>query len=295
MQTTAFIFPGQASQFKGMGKDLYETNTQARSLFDQANSILGFNITEIMFEGSDEDLKATKITQPSVFLHSVIKAKVLGSAIQFGAVAGHSLGEFSALVASNVLSFESALELVNIRAHAMQHACEQNPGTMAAIVGLDDTKIEEICMQITKEVVVPANYNCPGQLVISGSLKGIELAETKMIEAGAKRFIVLSVGGAFHSNLMEPVRQELERAIEKTNFSEAKCPIYQNVDAQCQTDSRIIKENLIKQLTAPVKWTQTIQHMIFDGFHNFYEVGGNGTVLSGFLKRINREIPVSSL
>lgn len=295
MTKTAFIFPGQASQFKGMGRDLYTENSDAKSLFDKADSILGFKITEVMFEGSDQDLKETKITQPSVFLHSVIKAKVLGTNYQFNAVAGHSLGEFSALVVSGVLSFQKGLELVNIRAHAMQHACEKNPGTMAAIVGLDDHKIEDICNEIKEEVVVPANYNCPGQLVISGSLKGIELAEKKMIEAGAKKFIILAVGGAFHSSLMEPARIELENAIEKTHFEKPSCPIYQNVNALPEVDSLKIKANLISQLTSPVKWTQTMQHMISDGLNAFYEVGGNGTVLSGFLKRINREIFIKAL
>ncbi len=295
MSKVAFIFPGQASQFKGMGKDLYASNLEARTLFDEADAILGYKITEVMFEGSDEDLKATRITQPSVFLHSVIKYKVQGVNHHIDAVAGHSLGEFSALVSAGSLSFEKGLELVNIRAHAMQHACEVNPGTMAAIVGLEDDKIEQICNQIKEDVVVPANYNCPGQLVISGSLNGIALAEKKMIEAGAKRFIILAVGGAFHSSLMEPARIELANAIEKTNFEKPRFPIYQNVNAQAETEPLKIKANLISQLTSPVKWTQTMQHMIADGITEFYEVGGNGTVLSGFLKRINREIPIQTL
>lgn len=295
MTKIGFIFPGQASQFKGMGKDLYEQNEEARKMFDEADAQLGFKITEVMFEGSDEDLKATRITQPSVFLHSVIKSRVFGKDHQVKAVAGHSLGEFSALVSSGVLSFQKGLELVNIRAHAMQHACEVNPGTMAAIVGLDDEKIEGICNEITEDVVIPANYNCPGQLVISGSLNGISIAEKKMMEAGAKRFIILAVGGAFHSSLMEPARVELANAIEKTHFDNPRYPIYQNVNALPETEPLKIKANLISQLTSPVKWTQTMLHMIADGITEFYEVGGNGTVLSGFLKRINREIPVKTL
>jgi [acyl-carrier-protein] S-malonyltransferase len=295
MSKMAFIFPGQASQFKGMGKDLYEQNEEARKMFDEADAQLGFKITEVMFEGSEEDLKATRITQPSVFLHSVIKSKVFGKDHPVKAVAGHSLGEFSALVTSEVLSFQKGLELVNIRAHAMQHACEINPGTMAAIVGLDDDKIEAICHEIKEDVVIPANYNCPGQLVISGSLSGISMAEKKMIEAGAKRFIILAVGGAFHSSLMEPARVELANAIEKTLFDNPRFPIYQNVNALPETEPQKIKANLISQLTSPVKWTQTMHNMIADGIKEFYEVGGNGTVLSGFLKRINREIPVKTL
>lgn len=295
MTKIAFIFPGQASQFKGMGKDLYEQNVEARKLFDEADAQLGFKITEVMFEGSDDELKATRITQPSVFLHSVIKSKLFGKDHPVDAVAGHSLGEFSALVTSGVLSFQKGLELVNIRAHAMQHACEVNPGTMAAIVGLDDEKIEGICNEITEDVVIPANYNCPGQLVISGSLNGISIAEKKMMEAGAKRFIILAVGGAFHSSLMEPARVELADAIEKTHFNNPRYPIYQNVNALPETEPLKIKANLISQLTSPVKWTQTMQHMIADGITEFYEVGGNGTVLSGFLKRINREVPVKTL
>lgn len=295
MNKKAFIFPGQASQFKGMGKDLYATNAEARNLFDEADQILGFKITEVMFEGSDDDLKATRITQPSVFLHSVIKSRVFGNHHGISAVAGHSLGEFSALVASGVLSFQTGLELVRIRATAMQHACELNPGTMAAIVGLDDDKIESICNEINEEIVVPANYNCPGQLVISGSLKGIALAEQRMMAAGAKRFIVLAVGGAFHSALMEPARIELANAIENTLFNKPVCPIYQNVNALPETEPDKIKTNLVSQLTSPVKWTQTMENMISDGIIEFFEVGGNGTVLSGFLKRINRELPVKAL
>ncbi|MBK9108071.1 MAG: ACP S-malonyltransferase [Saprospiraceae bacterium] len=295
MQKTAFIFPGQASQFKGMGKNLYEENSEARNLFDEANDLLGFKITEVMFEGSEEELRQTKITQPSVFIHSVIHAKTLGKDISYQGVAGHSLGEFSALVAAGVLSFQDGLKLVNIRAHAMQHACETNPGTMAAIVGLDDAKIEELCQSFTEDIVIAANYNCPGQLVISGSLSGIQKIETIMLAAGAKRFITLAVGGAFHSPLMEPARRELESAIDATDFKQPICPIYQNVNAAAEIEPEKIKANLKSQLTSAVKWTQTMQNMIHDGYDQFYEVGGNGTVLSGFLKRINREVPVQSI
>jgi [acyl-carrier-protein] S-malonyltransferase len=295
MNKTAFLFPGQASQFAGMGKDLFEQHETARQLFRQANEILGFNITEIMFEGSEQELKETRITQPSVFLHSVIKTLLFSKDYQIDAVAGHSLGEFSALVAAGVLDFKSGLKLVNIRAHAMQNACELNPGTMAAIVGIEDYQIEQICNSIYEETVIAANYNCPGQLVISGSLNGIDIAEKKMLAAGAKRFIKLAVGGAFHSELMEPARQELAKAIKEAEFKNPICPIYQNVDAQPETDPQMIKEKLNRQLTSPVRWTQTIQNMISDGISHFYEVGGNGTVLSGFLKRIQRDIPVNAI
>jgi [acyl-carrier-protein] S-malonyltransferase len=295
MNKTAFLFPGQASQFAGMGKDLFEQHETARQLFRQANEILGFNITEIMFEGSEQELKETRITQPSVFLHSVIKTLLFSKDYQIDAVAGHSLGEFSALVAAGVLDFKSGLKLVNIRAHAMQNACELNPGTMAAIVGIEDDQIEQICNSIYEETVIAANYNCPGQLVISGSLNGIDIAEKKMLAAGAKRFIKLAVGGAFHSELMEPARQELAKAIKEAEFKNPICPIYQNVDAQPETDPQMIKEKLNRQLTSPVRWTQTIQNMISDGISHFYEVGGNGTVLSGFLKRIQRDIPVNAI
>lgn len=295
MSKTAFIFPGQASQFKGMGKTLYATDQSARQLFDQADEWLGFKISEVMFEGSDEDLKQTRITQPSVFIHSVVSALTLGKDLSYDGVAGHSLGEFSALVAAGVLSFHDALQLVNVRAHAMQHACEVNPGTMAAVVGLEDSKIEEICEGFNEEIVVAANYNCPGQLVISGSLEGIRKIETILQAEGAKRVIVLAVGGAFHSPLMEPAKLELEKAIDETHFNVPRLPIYQNVTAIAETDPESIKANLKTQLTAPVRWTQTMENMIGDGFQQFYEVGGNGTVLSGFLKRIQRDLPVKSI
>ncbi len=295
MSKTAFIFPGQASQFRGMGKPLFENDSDARRLFQQADQWLGYKISEVMFEGSDEELRQTKITQPSVFIHSVITALTLGKEIPYDGVAGHSLGEFSALVAARVLSFEEALRLVSIRAEAMQHACEENPGTMAAVVGLDDAKIEEICTLFDEDIVVAANYNCPGQLVISGSLTGIQKIEPKLQAAGAKRVIVLAVGGAFHSPLMEPARKELEQAIDAIEFRPAQCPIYQNVTACPESDPERIKSNLKTQLTSPVRWTQTMENMIQEGFNLFYEVGGNGTVLSGFLKRIQRDIPVKSL
>lgn len=295
MSKTAFVFPGQASQFTGMGKDMYEQNELARKYFDQANEILGFKITEVMFHGSEEALKSTNITQPSVFLHSVIKMFTSENSIKPEAVAGHSLGEISALVAAGVLSFEDGLKLVQIRANAMQDACEQNPGTMAAIVGLEDEAIEKVCLQITDDIVIPANYNCPGQLVISGSMTGIKKAEEKMTAAGAKRFIILAVGGAFHSPLMEPARERLAQAIDQTVFHIPSCPVYQNVDACAHTDPDQLKNNLIAQLTAPVRWTQIMQNMIADSFTKFYEVGGNGTVLSGFLKRIDRTLAISPL
>lgn len=287
----AYVFPGQGSQFVGMGKDLYEQHEAAKQLFDQANEILGFNITEIMFSGTDEELKQTRVTQPAIFLHSVAQAAV---AKDFAPdmVAGHSLGEFSALVASKVLSFEDGLRLVYKRAMAMQAACEANPSTMAAILGLEDAKVEEVCASID-EVVVAANYNCPGQLVISGSNKGIEIACEKMKEAGAKRALPLPVGGAFHSPLMKPAEVELAKAIEETTFSEGICPIYQNVDAQPHTDPQEIKQNLISQLTAPVRWTQSVQQMVADGATHFVECGP-GKVLQGLVKKIERTAEVSS-
>ncbi|MEN0047633.1 MAG: ACP S-malonyltransferase [Bacteroidota bacterium] len=291
----AYVFPGQASQFEGMGKDMYESSALAKDLFEQANQLLGFSITEVMFEGSAEQLKETKITQPAVFLHSVIKAKMAGADFQPDVVAGHSLGEFSALVANGSMSFEDGLLLVNQRALAMQKACEMVESTMAAIVGLEDEVVEQVCDAITEEVVVAANYNCPGQLVISGSVKGIDLAVEKLKEAGAKRAIVLAVGGAFHSPLMQPAKEELQAAIENTNFSTPTCPIYQNVTAQASSDPEEIQKNLIAQLTSPVRWTQSMRNMIADGVAEFIEVGGTCKVIQGFVKRIDRRFPTRSL
>ena len=287
----AYVFPGQGAQFVGMGKDLYENFPVAKELFEKANEILGFRITDLMFDGTEEDLKQTKVTQPAIFLHSVILAKTIEN-FKPEMVAGHSLGEFSALVANGALSFEDGLKLVYQRAMAMQKACEIEPSTMAAIIGIDDNIVEEICAGID-EVVVPANYNCPGQLVISGSMKGIEIACQKLTEAGAKRALPLKVGGAFHSPLMEPARVELAEAINNTNFNTPVCPVYQNVDAKPYTDPAQIKENLIKQLTSPVKWTQIMQNMIADGMSSYTEVGP-GTVLQGLLKKVDRNIPTQS-
>jgi len=288
----AYVFPGQGAQFIGMGKDLYEASPVAQELFKKANEILGFEITEIMFSGTDEQLKETKVTQPAIFLHSVILAKVLGDNFKPDMVAGHSLGEFSALVANGVLSFEDGLKLVYQRALAMQTACEAEPSTMAAILGLEDNKVEEICAGID-EVVVAANYNCPGQLVISGSNKGIEIACEKAKEAGAKRALPLPVGGAFHSPLMEPAREKLEKAIQNTPFSKGICPIYQNVTAKAVSDIDEVKNNLIAQLTAPVRWTQTMQQMIADGCEEVIEVGP-GKVLQGLFKKVDRKFSTSS-
>lgn len=288
----AYVFPGQGSQFTGMGKDLYEQSAEAKALFEQANEILGFRISDIMFEGSAEDLKQTKVTQPAVFLHSVIKFLMQHPTPDM--VAGHSLGEFSALVANKTLSFEDGLRLVSLRANAMQKACEMNPSTMAAVLNLADDKVEEICASIQDEVVVAANYNCPGQLVISGSLKGIEIACEHMKAAGAKRALVLPVGGAFHSPLMEPAKQELQQAIEQTHFSEPICPVYQNVNAQAVSSAEEIKKNLIAQLTAPVLWTQSVQAMRKDGAVEFTEVGP-GNVLQGLIKKIDGEAVTNSL
>jgi [acyl-carrier-protein] S-malonyltransferase len=284
----AYVFPGQGSQFPGMGKDLYDNNPLAKQLFENANDILGFKITDILFSGTDEDLKQTKITQPAVFLHSVILAATIGNDFKPDMVAGHSLGEFSALVANKALGFEDALKLVYKRAMAMQKACETNPGTMAAILNLDDKVVEDICAEITKSghTVVAANYNCPGQLVISGSLEGINIACEKLKAAGAKRALVLPVGGAFHSPLMEPARVELEAAINTTTFSQPICPVYQNVTAGAVSNPTEIKKNLIAQLTAPVKWTQSVQQMVNDGANSFIEVGP-GKVLQGLVKKIN--------
>lgn len=280
----AFIFPGQGAQFTGMGKDLFDANAKAKSLFETANKILGFNITDIMFTGSADELKQTKVTQPAVFIHSVLVALSQDQQKPL-MVAGHSLGEFSALVVNNSLSFEDGLKLVSKRAMAMQKACEKNPSTMAAILGLDDKVVEEICGSIKDEVVVAANYNCPGQLVISGSMKGIEIACEKMKAAGAKRALPLQVGGAFHSPLMEPAREELASAIESTNFNTPFCPVYQNVNALPFTDVNSIKKNLIDQLTAPVRWTQSVQNMVKDGGTSFVECGP-GKVLQGLVKKI---------
>ena len=290
----AYVFPGQAAQFVGMGQDMYESSSLARDLFEEANSILGFPITEVMFTGTEEDLKETRVTQPSVFLHSVIRAKMAGKEFSPDMVAGHSLGEFSALVANGALDFESGLQLVYKRALAMQKACEKNPGTMAAIVGLDDAITETICQTID-DIVVPANYNCPGQLVISGSLAGVESATVKLSEAGAKRAIIIAVGGAFHSPLMKPAEDELAAAIESTIFKNPTCPIYQNVDAKPHLDPAEIKMNLIKQLTSPVRWTSIMEQMIADGATQFIEVGGTGKMLTSFVKRIDRNMPTEAL
>ena len=292
----AYIFPGQGSQFSGMGKHLYETNAVSRELFEQANEILGFRISDIMFSGSDEDLKQTNVTQPAVFLHSVIAFKTLPG-IKPDMVAGHSLGEFSALVATNTLSFENALMLVSIRAQAMQRACEMNPSTMAAVLALADDKVEEICAAVTSEtgeVVVPANYNCPGQLVISGTIKGIDIACERMKAAGAKRALVLPVGGAFHSPLMMPAKEELAAAIDATHFNDPDCPVYQNVVAKAVDDAAEIKRNLIDQLTGAVRWTQSVEAMIAGGATHFTEAGP-GKVLQGLVLKINKTMLVDGV
>lgn len=288
----AYVFPGQGAQFPGMAKDLYESSEEAKRLLELANDILGFRITDIMFDGTPEELKQTKVTQPAIFLHSVVLAKISDD-FNPDMVAGHSLGEFSALVANGVLSFEDGLKLVSQRALAMQKACETNPSTMAAILGLDDAVVEDICSSID-EVVVAANYNCPGQLVISGSHKGIELACEKAKEAGARRALSLPVGGAFHSPLMEPAMEELEQAIDATAFNQGSCPVYQNVSAQAETEVDTIKANLKTQLTAPVRWTQSVQAMVADGGTTFIE-SGPGKVLQGLVKKIHREAEVASI
>jgi [acyl-carrier-protein] S-malonyltransferase len=290
----AYIFPGQASQFEGMGKDMYENSELAKSYFDQANEILGFKITDVMFNGTAEDLKQTKVTQPAVFLHSVIRAKMAGASFQPDVVAGHSLGELSALVANGCLSFENGLALVKERALAMQEACEMEESTMAAILGLENEIVEEVCNSI-KETVVAANYNCPGQIVISGSIAGINTAVEQLTEKGARRAIVLQVGGAFHSPLMEPAKARLSKAIEESTFNAPTVPIYQNVSAKAESDPKIIKENLIKQLTSPVRWTQTMQNMLKDGVTSFTEVGGNGKVLSGFVRKVDRSLETQAI
>jgi [acyl-carrier-protein] S-malonyltransferase len=289
----AYVFPGQGVQYVGMGKDLYDQYTLAKDLFEKANGILGFRITDLMFQGTDEDLRQTKVTQPAIFLHSVILARVLGKAFQPDMAAGHSLGEFSALVAAGALSFENGLTLVSQRANAMQKACELQPSTMAAILGLEDEVVEKICQEI-QAVVVPANYNSPGQIVISGSVEGIDRAIEQLTAAGAKRALKLAVGGAFHSPLMEPARVELGKAIDRANFTKPVCPVYQNVTAKPSTDPLLIKENLKTQLTAPVKWTQTVKNMLANGATSFFEAGP-GNVLQGLIRKVDRNVVAESV
>ena len=289
----AYVFPGQGAQFVGMGKDLYDNNPEAKELFENANDILGFRITDLMFNGTEEDLKQTKVTQPAIFLHSVLLAKSLGDDFKPDMVAGHSLGEFSALVAAGALSFEDGLKLVSKRAHAMQKACEAQPSTMAAVLALPDEKVEELCAEVD-DVVAPANYNCPGQVVISGTVPGIDAACEKMLAAGAKRALKLKVGGAFHSPLMQPAHDELAAAIETVEFKTPVCPVYQNVDGKPHTDPEEIKANLVKQLTAPVRWTYDVEAMIADGATEFVELGP-GSVLQGLVKKINRGVETSGM
>ncbi|MEN9609861.1 MAG: [acyl-carrier-protein] S-malonyltransferase [Bacteroidota bacterium] len=298
MVKKAYVFPGQAAQFVGMGKDLYEKSTLAQDLFEQANAILGYRISDIMFHGSEADLKQTKVTQPSVFLHSVIKARMAGTSFQPTAVAGHSLGEFSALTAAGSLDFEAGLRLVQQRALAMQAACEAVESTMAAVLGLSDEGIEKICLEISHEtggIVVPANYNCPGQLVISGDVPTIYKSIERLKAAGAKRAIVLQVGGAFHSPCMKPAEEALRDSIQQTTFKKPICPIYQNVDAKPHTEPKIIRENLIRQLTAPVRWTQIMRNMLTDGINQVTECGGAGTVLRGFFRQVDKQLATDCL
>ncbi len=290
----AYVFPGQGAQFEGMGKDLYESDQRVKELFDRANELLGFRITDVMFEGGAEELKQTKITQPAIFLHSIAKTTMVGEAFQPQAVAGHSLGEFTALVAAGAISFEDGLKLVQQRAQAMQRACEAVPGTMAAIIGLEDEIVEDICRSID-EIVVPANYNSPGQLVVSGTLQGVEQVVAKAKAAGARKAVMLPVGGAFHSPLMVPAKEELEHFIQSITFQAPSCPIYQNVTARPETNPERIQTNLIDQLTGAVRWTQTVQQMLNDGVSEFVEVGGTGKVLRGLIMRVNRRVPTSSL
>ncbi len=294
MGKIAYVFPGQAAQFTGMGKDMFEHSALAKQMFEEADDILGFSISEIMFRGSDEDLKKTNITQPAVFLHSVIKARMAGENFAPDAVAGHSLGEISALVAAGCIDYASGLRLVQRRAEAMQLACLQSPGAMAAILGLEDGIIEEVCASID-DIVVPANYNCPGQLVISGTENGVKVAIEKLLAAGAKRALLLPVGGAFHSSLMEPAKEALQQALEFTEFRTPVCPVYQNVDSKPNQEPKIIQSNLIKQLTAPVLWTQIMKNMIIDGVDRVIETGGSGSVLRGFFRQIDRKLESETL